>query len=96
VLGFVSVLAFGVLSAGVLAVIVSGGGKIGTAGELTAEHLDPVSLLLGLFLGWLLSVLARVPWTALPRRVLDWLLANERNFYRLAWGGVFIAILFFY
>jgi len=96
VLGFFSVLAFGVLTTGVLAVIVSGGGKVGTAGWLSAERLDPVSLLFGLFLGWLLSVLARVPWTALPRRALDWLLVNERSFYRLAWGGVFVAILFFY
>ena len=54
------------------------------------------SLLIGLVLGVVLSGLARVSWTELPRRFAYWLLAYERTFYRLALAGVFIGVLVFY
>lgn len=100
-ISFLSLLAFGFLAAGVLTVIGSGSGPLGqlsmdavTSSDRSGVHLG--SLLLGLALGLVLSALARVSWSELPRRVITWLLNNERRFYRIAWAGLFIAILVFY
>lgn len=99
--GFLSLLAFGFLAAGVLTVVGTGSGPLsGVSPEGLMEgatrevHLG--SLLLGLVLGLVLSALARVSWAELPRRFIGWLLMNERNFYRLAWAGLFIGVLLFY
>jgi len=98
VLGFFSLLAFGVLAAGVLAVVASGSLPRLPFGEGTGEglNIDLGSLLVGLAAGLLLSALARISWAELPRRTVSWLLANERNFARLAWGFLFVVILLFY
>ena len=98
-IGFLSLLAFGVLAAGVLTVI-------GTApvpdfsfeNVIGAEHggVHLGSLLIGLVLGIVMSALARVSWAELPRRFVGWLLHHERSFYRLTLAGLFIAVLLFY
>jgi hypothetical protein len=96
-IGFFSLLACGFLAAGVLTVVGSGSGGALTDAlgrEGSGIHLE--SLLLGLMLGCVLSALARVSWTQIPRRFANWLLYNERNFYRIAWAGLFIGILVFY
>jgi hypothetical protein len=98
-IGFLSFLAFGVLAAGVLAVVGSGPAShdmreaVMGLGE-TGVHLG--SLLIGMVLGVVLSALARVSWTELPRRFVGWLLAHERGFYRLALLGAVLAFLVFY
>lgn len=98
-IGFLSFLAFGVLAAGVLAVVGSGSAShdmreaVMGLGE-TGVHLG--SLLIGMVLGVVLSALARVSWTELPRRFVGWLLAHERGFYRLALLGAVLAFLVFY
>ncbi|MCC7252774.1 hypothetical protein [Hyphomicrobium sp.] len=98
-IGFLSLLAFGFLAAGVLTVAGSGtatdfsfDGATGIGA--TGVHLG--SLLIGMVLGIVLSALARVSWAELPRRFAGWLLAYERAFYRLALAGVFVGILLFY
>jgi hypothetical protein len=98
-IGFLSLLAFGVLGAGVLIAVGSGSsadfsfdGAMGF--DQTGVHLG--SLLIGLVLGVVLSALARVSWAELPRRFVGWLLAYERTFYRLALAGLFIGVLLFY
>ncbi len=98
-IGFLSLLAFGFLAAGVLTVAgtapVSGLSINQLLGsEHSGVHLG--SLLLGLVLGLVLSALARVSWAELPRRFVGWLLHHERSFYRLALACVFIGILVFY
>jgi hypothetical protein len=98
VLGFFSLLAFGFLAAGVIAVIGSSSGTdlpfAMPAGD--GMGIDLGSLLVGLAAGILLSTLARISWAELPRRTVSWLLENERNFARLAWAALFVAILLFY
>ena len=98
VLGFFSLLAFGFLAAGVLAVIGSGTmSRSPFAGSGTGDmSIDLGSMLLGLAAGLLLSALARVSWAELPGRTVTWLLANERNFARLAWAALFAVVLLFY
>lgn len=98
-IGFLSLLAFGFLAAGVLTVVGSG-----SHGDLSLDRLTGLSsegvhlgsLLTGLVLGIVLSGLARVSWAELPRRFVLWLLAYERTFYRLALVGVLVGMLLFY
>lgn len=97
VLGFFSLMAFAVLGLGVLAVV--GSGSLPTMPFSTGfgtGDLDTRSFFVGIAAGVVLSALARVSWSELPRRTVTWLMANERNFARLAWGLLFIGILFFY
>jgi hypothetical protein len=104
VLGFFSLLAFGFLAAGVLTVIATSSGMhmpfatpTGDVLRLDERYgLDLTSLLFGLAAGIMLSALARISWTDLPRRTVSWLLANERNFVRLAWVAIFAGVLLFY
>jgi hypothetical protein len=102
-IGFLSLLAFGFLAAGVLTVIGSGQGpdlsldsvlSRELTGESSGIHLG--SLMIGLVLGLVLSALARVSWSELPRRFVDWLFRYERSFYRLALAGILVGILVFY
>ncbi len=100
VLSVVSLLAFAVLGLGVLVVV--GAVPLSQLHMDTAYgygdgiNLDAASLLLGLAAGILLTSLARVSWTEMPGRFATWLLANERNFARIAWGLIFVVILYFY
>jgi len=104
VLGFFSLLAFGFLAAGVLAVVATSSGSHLPFAMPAAEGLglndklglDLPSLMIGLASGILLSAIARISWAELPRRTVSWLLANERNFVRLAWVAIFAGILLFY
>ncbi len=102
-IGFLSFLAFGFLAAGVVTVIGQGQGadlsldsllSRELTGETSGIHLG--SLLIGLALGLVLSALARVSWSELPRRFVEWLFRYERSFYRLAIVGILVAILAFY
>jgi hypothetical protein len=98
-IGFLSLLAFGFLAAGVLTVVGSGpSSELSLDAAIGAAHgsVHLGSLLLGLVLGIVLSALARVSWSELPRRFVAWLLAYERTFYRLALAAVFVGILLFY
>jgi len=96
-IGFLSFLAFGFLAAGVLTVV--GTGPVSMLPLDLESDTPPVhlgSLMLGLALGIVLSALARVSWTQLPRRFVGWLLQYERSFYRIALVGVFAGVLLFY
>jgi len=98
-IGLLSLVACGFLAASVVTVLSSGPGAglalsdvLGRGGS----HIELPSLLLGLVLGCVLSALARVSWSELPRRFTGWLLSNERSFYRIAWAALFIGVLVFY
>jgi len=98
-IGFLSLLAFGCLAAGVLTVVGSGSSadfSFAPAMGATQGGIHLGSLLIGLVLGVVLSALARVSWTELPHRLVCWVLAYERTFYRLALAAVFIGVLVFY
>jgi hypothetical protein len=104
-LNLFSLFAFGLLVAGVLIVmsagspdrlpqgpgLVSAVPRPGSAGAL-----DPVSLLVGIACGWVLSFAGRVPWLELPFRALSWLVRNERNILRLGMAVVLLAVVILY
>lgn len=54
------------------------------------------SLAIGVVLGFALAFASQVSWFELPRRMLRWLIANERNFYRVGLAGICLAVLLFY
>lgn len=97
ILGFFSLLAFGFLAVGVVAVVNSGtaGFPVAFGGE-DHRSIDLASLMLGLALGLLLSAVARISWSELPHRLANWMLANERRIYRIAWAGLLVAVLVYY
>ena len=97
-LGFFSLLALGLIAAVVLVLAISGGGQgLAARGLLMSEfRLDYASLLLGLVLGIAMATAARMSWTEMPRRVVLWLVTNERNFYRVAMAGVLLGVILFY
>mgnify|MGYP001172810402 CR=1 FL=1 len=69
---------------------------VGLAAGAVSPRLDYVSLSLGLLLGLSIGQLARVSWGELPRRMANWLLVNERNFYRVTWAAILLAVLLYY
>ena len=94
VLSFVSLMAIGLIVASAIALI--GTTLTRYPVDETAPLLDYRSLSIGLVIGLMLSWLARVSWAEMPRRVLNWLWANERNFYRAGLATVLLAVLIFY
>jgi hypothetical protein len=102
VLSILSLLAFGLLLAGILAVVLSGSGARipSTLPSLepgrSGGSLDHTSLLIGLAAGWLLAVIGRVPWLELPQRAIAWLFRNERNIFRAGMAAAFLAVLILY
>lgn len=102
-ISFLSLLAFGFLAAGVVMVVGSGSGSDlslidAMAMDMSADgrglHLG--SLMIGLVLGIVLSALARVSWSELPRRCVEWIIRYERSFYRLALAGILVGVLVYY
>lgn len=94
VLSFVSLMAVGLIAASAVAMI--GAGLMRMPASEGAPLLDYRSLSIGLVIGLMLSWLARVSWAEMPRRILTWLWANERNFYRAALAMVLLGVLIFY
>ena len=60
------------------------------------ETLHWPSLWFGLVIGIVLAFASQVRWLELPRRMVDWLVTNERNFYRVGLVGVCLAVLLYY
>lgn len=54
------------------------------------------SALAGTVSGLLMAMMARVSWLDMPRRLVRWLVANERNFYRVGMAAACLAVLIFY
>ena len=90
-------LALGLMAAAAVAVILTGGdGRLaGLEARAGSFELDNVSLVVGIALGVLLTLVARI-WLAFPRRAIAWLLDHERAFYRLGWAVLCLAVLLFY
>jgi hypothetical protein len=95
-LSFLSMLAFGVLSAaGIVALLPwlaghmnPGGGPQGT--------LQFESVLIGLLLGLLIGAVARYDWADIPRRMVNWVLIRERQLFYGALLSIGLAILVLY
>lgn len=82
-------------------------GAIGAKSSSATEFLAPTasvrdwilhwpSVGVGVAAGILLALFCQVSWFELPRNFVRWLIANERNFYRIGVAGVCLAVLFFY
>jgi hypothetical protein len=94
VLSFVSLMAIGLIAASAIALVGASLTRF-PAGDAT-PLLDYRSLSIGLIIGLMLSWLARLSWAEMPRRILNWLWANERNFYRAGLALVLVGVLIFY
>lgn len=54
------------------------------------------SFFTGAIIGVALTFISMASWFELPQRIFRWLIANERNFYRLGMAAVCLAVLLFY
>lgn len=104
-LNLFALFAFGLLVAGVLVVMSAGSpGRVPQGPGLMAAAprpdsvaaLDPLSVLVGIGCGWVLSFAGRVPWLELPTRAVSWLIRNERNILRFGMAVVLLAVVVFY
>lgn len=93
-LSFVSLMAIGLIAASAIALIGTTLAPLPASDK--APLLDYRSLSIGLVIGLMLSWLARLSWAEMPRRVLNWLWSNERNFYRAGLATVLLGVLVFY
>lgn len=94
---FFSMLAAGVLTLGLIAVMlpwVQGRAAPGALAPAPALHLE--SAVLGLMLGLAFGVLARYHWADIPRRVVTWFLVRERQFFYYALIAGCVGVLIFY
>ena len=94
VLSFVSLMAIGLIAASAIALI--GATLMRFPADGSTPLLDYRSLSIGLIIGLMLSSLARLSWAEMPRRILNWLWSNERNFYRFGLAAVLIGVLILY
>lgn len=56
----------------------------------SGQTLQFASVLAGVFLGLIISYVARLNWTEIPRRIVNWVLVRERKIY---YGGAIAASL---
>lgn len=68
----------------------------GHAAPLRDWNLHWPSVGVGVAAGILLALIFQISWFELPRKLVRWLIANERNFYRLGIAGACLAVLVFY
>ncbi len=96
--GFFSIIALGLIAGAVLATTMSHSVSqfIGNQGSETGFKIDSLSLLMGIILGALLTNLASMEWSRIPRRLAAWLVDNSDNFGYLAVAIVLIAIVIYY
>lgn len=94
--GRASVLAIGLVIGAILIVGTGATPQHAAASAQGKAAIDFQSFLIGLLVGLLCAGLTRVAWLELPRRVVTWIVENERNMYRLGLAAVFVAILVFY
>lgn len=66
----------------------AGNGAGGAEGG--GQPLQFASVLIGVFLGLIVSYVARLNWTDIPRRIVNWVLVRERKIY---YGGAIAASL---
>lgn len=87
------------LSAGSLAAFAGLGGgtmQLPQAASLEFGTLHWPSAIGGVLVGLSLAAAAQVSWLDLPLRFMRWLIANERNFYRLGMAAACLAVILFY
>lgn len=96
VLTYVSMLAIGAMTLAAFAVLLPWmQGRAGAAISGTEQfHLE--SGIVGLAVGLLLGILSRYNWGDIPRRIVNWVLIRERQFFYYVLIAGCIGVLLFY
>lgn len=94
---FFSMFAAGVLTLGVLAVVLPWVLTASLVGGREPTHgLHLGSAILGLSLGLFFGVVARYHWADIPRKIVAWVLVRERQFFYYTLIAGCLLVLFFY
>ena len=93
---FISMLAFGTMTAAVILALMPWlTGRV-TAGGYSGSGLHFESVLLGLVLGLMLGIMSRYNWADVPRRIITWALIRERQFFYYALIAGCTGVMLFY
>ena len=94
---FVSMLAVGVMTLGLVVVTLPWfNARAGALGVPPASQLQLGSAVVGLSLGLLMGLMGRYHWADIPRRLVTWVLVRERQFFYFGLIACCIGILLFY
>jgi hypothetical protein len=99
---FLALMALGLAAAVVIALVFSGAQDPRSATVMTSivpsrgGSVDYGSFLIGLACGIALTGLARIGWTDLPRRAIQWMIANDKTVRRAGWSVAFLAVIVFF
>lgn len=97
-LQFIGLMAFGLLAIVATTLVTqswSGGSLVQADVGRSAFGIDYVSFGIGLAMGLTLAEIARVSWADMPRRAIQWLIANSRNAKYLAYACVWVVVLIY-
>lgn len=96
VLQFFSILALGVMTLSVLALMLPWLNSHGVQAMVPGTGLHMGSAVLGLAVGLGFGILARYHWADIPRRMVTWFLVRERQFFYYALIAGCLGVLLFY
>jgi hypothetical protein len=96
VLGFFSMLALGLMLAGLILVGATETPNGAIRLPVSGVYLDYVSVVIGLALGVVIVVLGQIRWSQLPGRAAQWIAAHARMLRLFAWAALFIAVLVYF
>jgi hypothetical protein len=64
--------------------------------SLPGPNLDYMSVVIGLGVGLAIAIIAQVPWSQLPHRLVGFIVARRRMLKLIAWGALAAAVLFYF
>ena len=96
VFSFVSMLALGLMIAAIIMVSMTGAPNAPAHLGVPAPYLDYISVIIGLGVGLAIAIIAQVPWSQLPHRLVGFIAAHARKLKLLAWGALAVAVLYYF
>jgi hypothetical protein len=96
VFSFFSMLALGLMIAAIIMVSMTGAPNAPAHLSLPGPSLDHMSVVIGLGVGLAIAVIAQIPWSELPHRLIDFFVARRRMLKLIAWGALAAAVLFYF
>ena len=96
VFSFFSMLALGLMIAAIIMVSMTGAPNAPAHLNVPAPYLDYMSVIIGLGVGLVIAIVAQVPWSQLPHRLVGFIVARRRMLRLIVWGALAVAVLYYF